>query len=70
MKHSSKGLGIAVRGEVGGCDLVALGGGAADRRRVRDEASFNLELVLQGVDGRLSDEVWLAARGHREGPRA
>ncbi|MDP3406931.1 DUF2161 domain-containing phosphodiesterase [Bosea sp. (in: a-proteobacteria)] len=57
-------LGYAVKGEVGHCDLVGL----------RDEdptvvvigelkLTFNLELILQGVD-RMSvgDEIWLAAR--------
>jgi hypothetical protein len=57
-------LGFTVKGEIGGCDLVALS---------RDEPpivvigelklSFNLELLLQAVDrAGACDEVWLAAK--------
>ena len=57
-------LGYAVKGEVGQCDIVGL--------RDDDPAvvvicelklTFNLELVLQGVDrAAIGDEIWLAAR--------
>ncbi|MGX1789429.1 DUF2161 domain-containing phosphodiesterase [Bosea sp. NPDC055332] len=64
VKRFLEGLGYSVKGEVGHCDLVAL--------RDDDPAvvvigelklSFNLELILQGVD-RMSvgDEIWLAAQ--------
>jgi hypothetical protein len=57
-------LGFTVKGEVGGCDLVAL---SADDPPVvvigELKLTFNLELVLQAVDrAGACDEVWLAAR--------
>ena len=56
-------LGFAVKGEVGGCDLV----GIRDEDRVviigELKLRFNLELILQGVDrASACDEVWLAVR--------
>src|SRR4029453_1949814 len=56
-------LGYSVKGEIGGCDLVGLRDG--DRVGVIGELklSFNLELLLQGVDRiSVADEVWLAVR--------
>jgi hypothetical protein len=57
-------LGFTVKGEVGGCDLVALS--ASDPPIVvigELKLSFNLELVLQAVDrAGACDEVWLAAK--------
>ncbi|WP_307281907.1 DUF2161 domain-containing phosphodiesterase [Labrys wisconsinensis] len=57
-------LGFAVKGEVGGCDLVALREGDPPFVVVGElKLAFNLELVLQGVDRAAAcDEVWLAAR--------
>ena len=57
-------LGFTVKGEVGGCDLVAL---SADDPPVvvigELKLSFNLELILQAVDrAAAADEVWLAAK--------
>jgi hypothetical protein len=55
-------LGFAVKGEICGCDVVALRG---DGIVVICELklSFNLELVLQGVDRSAAcEEVWLAVR--------
>ena len=57
-------LGFSVKGEVGGCDLVAL---SADDPPIvvigELKLSFNLELILQAVDrAGACDEVWLAAR--------
>jgi len=55
-------LGFAVKGEVCGCDVVGLRG---DGIVVICELklSFNLELVLQGVDRSAAcEEVWLAVR--------
>lgn len=61
--------GYAVKGEVGGCDVVG----------IRDEEppvvvvcelklSFNLELILQAVDrASVADEVWIAARVSAKG---
>src|SRR6201986_3099958 len=57
-------LGFTVKGEIGGCDLVAL---SADDPPVgvigKLKLAFNLELILQAV-GRAgaADEVWLAAK--------
>ena len=57
-------LGFAVKGEVGGCDLVALKDDGPPIVVIGElKLSFNLELVLQGVDrAAVCDEVWLAAR--------
>jgi hypothetical protein len=57
-------LGFAVKGEIGGCDLVALKGNDPPVVVVGElKLSFNLELVLQGVDRAAAcDEVWLAAQ--------
>ncbi|HEY0293237.1 MAG TPA: DUF2161 family putative PD-(D/E)XK-type phosphodiesterase [Hansschlegelia sp.] len=56
-------LGFTVKGEVGGCDLLALKGDDPPVVVICElKRSFNLELVLQGVDrARACDEVWLAA---------
>jgi len=64
VKRFLEGLGYSVKGEIGRCDLVGL--------RDDDPAvvvigelklSFNLELILQGVDRMsLGDEIWLAAQ--------
>ena len=57
-------LGFTVKGEIGGCDLVALSGDEPPIVVVGElKLSFNLELILQGVDRAAAcDEVWLAAR--------
>jgi hypothetical protein len=53
-----------VKGEVGGCDLVAVNGSEPPFVVIGEmKLSFNLELVLQAVDRAAAcDEVWLAAR--------
>jgi hypothetical protein len=56
-------LGYTVKGEIGGCDLLAL---SADSPPVvvicELKLQFNLELLLQAVDRMAAaDEVWLAA---------
>jgi hypothetical protein len=56
-------VGFVVKGEVGGCDLVALKGNAPIVVICELKLTFNLELILQGVDrATTSEEVWLAAR--------
>jgi hypothetical protein len=62
-------LGFEVKGEIRGCDIVALKGEAAPLVVVTElKLSFNLELVLQGVDRIAAcDEVWLAVRSSRRG---
>src|SRR5690606_35601496 len=54
-------------GEVNGCDLVGVREGAPPILVVCEmKLSFNLELVLQGVNrAAISDEVWLAARASK-----
>ena len=57
-------LGFTVKGEVGGCDLVALSGDDPPIVVIGElKLSFNLELILQAVDRAAAcDEVWLAAK--------
>jgi hypothetical protein len=57
-------LGFTVKGEIGGCDLVALSGGNPPIVVIGElKLSFNLELILQAVDrAAAADEVWLAAK--------
>src|SRR3979411_2623443 len=57
-------LGFTVKGEVGGCDLVALSTDDPPIVVIGElKLSFNLELVLQAVDrAGACDEVWLAAK--------
>ena len=61
--------GYAVKGEVGGCDLVGLSEGEPPVVVVCElKLSFNLELILQAVDrAAMSDEVWIAARVSAKG---
>jgi hypothetical protein len=56
--------GFIVKGEVGGCDLVALSGGDPPIVVIGElKLTFNLELLLQAVDrAGACDEVWLAAK--------
>src|SRR6185312_1391123 len=57
-------LGFEVKGEVCGCDVVAVKNGAPPVVVVTElKLSFTLELVLQGVDRVAAcDEVWLAVQ--------
>lgn len=57
-------LGFAVKGEIGGCDLVGLKGNDAPVVVICElKLAFNLELLLQAVDrATAADEVWIAAR--------
>jgi hypothetical protein len=62
-------LGFTVKGEIGGCDLVAL---SADEPPIvvvgELKLTFNLELILQAVDrAGACDEVWLAAKFSERG---
>ncbi len=64
VKAFLEGLGYAVKGEIGPCDLVGVRAGDPAVVVIGElKLTFNLELILQGVD-RLSigDEIWLAAR--------
>ncbi|MGV8840676.1 MAG: DUF2161 domain-containing phosphodiesterase [Bauldia sp.] len=64
VKRFLEGLGFTVKGEVVGCDLVALSGDDPPIVVIGElKLAFNLELVLQAVDrAAAADEVWLAAR--------
>jgi hypothetical protein len=57
-------LGFTVKGEIGGCDLVALSGDDPPVVVIGElKLTFNLELILQAVDrAAAADEVWLAAQ--------
>src|SRR5437588_2980914 len=57
-------LGFEVKGEICGCDLVALRGDEPPLVVIGElKLGFNLELVLQGVNRTAAcDEIWLAVR--------
>ncbi|MGG5821624.1 DUF2161 domain-containing phosphodiesterase [Falsiroseomonas sp. HW251] len=63
------GLGLDPKGEVMGCDVVAIRAGDPPFLVIAEmKAGFTLELVLQGVDrAPCCDEVWLAVRMTRSG---
>lgn len=65
-------LGYAVKGEIGGCDVVGLVDGEPPVLVVCElKLRFNLELVLQGVERAAAcDEVWLAASVSGKGREA
>jgi hypothetical protein len=62
-------LGYEVKGEVCGCDLVALREGERPVVVIGElKLAFTLDLVLQAVDRTAAcDEVWLAVRASRRG---
>ena len=62
-------LGFTVKGEIGGCDLVALSNDEPPIVVIGElKLSFNLELILQAVDrAGACDEVWLAAKFSERG---
>jgi hypothetical protein len=69
IKRFLEGLGFEVKGEVCGCDVVALDRGASEAVVIAElKLAFTLELVLQAAD-RLPacDDVWLAVRASRRG---
>jgi len=69
VKAFLEGLGFVVKGEIGGCDRLALRGDDPPIGVIGElKLTFNFELVLQGVDRAAAcDEVWLAARRSRRG---
>jgi hypothetical protein len=69
VKRFLEGLGFEVKGEVCGCDLVALKEGEPAAVVIGElKVSFNLELVLQAVDRSAAcDEVWVAVGASRRG---
>lgn len=62
-------LGFEVKGEICGCDLVALRDGEPPAVIIGElKLTFTLELILQAVDRTAAcDEVWLAVRASRRG---
>jgi hypothetical protein len=69
VKRFLEGLGFEVKGEVCGCDLVALRESEPSAVVIGElKLTFTLELILQGVDRTAAcDEVWLAVRASRRG---
>jgi hypothetical protein len=69
VKSFLEALGYRVKGEVGGCDLVALRDDAPPLVVIGElKLSFNLDLVLQGINRSAAcDEVWLAVRASTRG---
>src|ERR1700689_430628 len=62
-------LGFEVKGEIKGCDVVAIKDDLPPVVVICElKLSFNLDLVLQGVDRTAAcDEVWLAIRSATRG---
>jgi hypothetical protein len=69
VKRYLEGLGFEVKGEVLGCDVVALDRGTPVAVVVAElKLTFTLDLLLQGVDRfPVCDEVWLAVQASRRG---
>ncbi|MFS8046321.1 DUF2161 domain-containing phosphodiesterase [Rhizobium sp. BR 314] len=69
IKSFLEAAGYAVKGEIGGCDLVGLNDDEPPVVVICElKMSFNLELILQAVDrAAASDEVWIAARVSAKG---
>jgi len=64
VKRFLESLGFEVKGEVCGCDLVAIRGDEPSLVVIGElKLGFNLELVLQGINRMAAcDQVWLAVR--------
>src|SRR5258707_12209432 len=64
VKRFLENLGFTVKGEVGGCDLVALSGNEPPIVVIGElKLSFNLELLLQAVDPPAAlAAAWLSAQ--------
>src|SRR5262249_46756633 len=71
VKRFLEGHGFEVKGEICGCDLVALRGDEPPRVVIGElKLGFSLELVLQGINRSAAcDEVWLAVRMSARGGR-
>lgn len=69
VKAYLEGLGYSVKGEIGGCDIVAVSDGEPPLVVICElKLQFNLELLLQAVDRAAAcDEVWLAAAISKNG---
>jgi hypothetical protein len=69
VKRFLEGLGFEAKGEICGCDLVALRAGEPVAVVIGElKLTFTLDLVLQAVDRTAAcDEIWLAVRASRRG---
>lgn len=69
VKRYLESLGLTVKGEVKGCDVVGLRGDAAEVLVIGElKAAFTLELVLQAVERTaVADEIWLAVAASKRG---
>lgn len=69
VKRFLEGLGFEVKGEVCGCDIVAVDQGVPAAVVIAElKLTFTLELVLQAVDRTaVCDDVWLAVRASKRG---
>ncbi|MGC2521267.1 MAG: hypothetical protein WA417_01315, partial [Stellaceae bacterium] len=69
VKRFLEAKGFEVKGEVCGCDIVAVRGAEPPLLAIVElKRGFNLELLLQAVDRmRPADEVWLAVPLTRHG---
>ena len=69
VKRFLEGLCFEVKGEVCGCDIVAVDRGSPSALVICElKLSFTLDLVLQAVDrSTVCDEVWLAVRASLRG---
>jgi hypothetical protein len=69
VKRFLEGLGLEAKGEICGCDIVALDKGQPAAVVICElKLSFTLDLVLQAVDRAAScDEVWLAVAASKKG---
>ncbi len=69
VKRFLEDLGLEVKGEVRGCDLVALSAGEPELVVIGElKQTFTLELVLQAVDRTPAcDEIWLAVAASKKG---
>jgi hypothetical protein len=69
MKSFLETAGYSVKGEVDGCDVVAVRDGDPQRLAIVEmKLGFNLDLLLQATDRmRAADEVWLAVPATRRG---
>jgi hypothetical protein len=69
VKEHLERLGYQAKGEVCGCDIVAVRPGEPPFLVITElKLGFTLDLVLQGVDRlAIADEVWLAVRATRRG---
>jgi hypothetical protein len=69
VKRFLEAAGFQAKGEVGGCDAVAVCDGERQRLAIVEmKLGFSLDLLLQAVDRlRAADEVWLAVPATRRG---